>query len=72
LRSKFVGLRWIDAEGCTASAATPGPSSCRGSHIGATILHPNKKVLDFQGIFVFLGKKNNPFHHCTFSPTLWT
>ena len=32
----------------------------RGSHIGATILHPNTKVLDFQGLFVFLGVKNNP------------
>ena len=42
------------------------------SHIGATILHPNTKVLDFQGFFVFLGVKNHPFHHCTFSPTLWT
>ena len=30
------------------------------SHIGATILHPNTKVLDFQGLFVFLGVKNNP------------
>jgi len=30
------------------------------SHIGATILHPNKKVLDFQGLFVFLGVKNTP------------
>ena len=32
----------------------------RGSHIGATILHPNTKVLDFQGLFVFLGVKNTP------------
>ena len=31
-----------------------------GSHIGATILHPNTKVLDFQGLFVFLGVKNTP------------
>ena len=30
------------------------------SHIGATILRPNTKVLDFQGLFVFLGVKNNP------------
>ena len=30
------------------------------SHIGATILNPNTKVLDFQGLFVFLGVKNNP------------
>ena len=37
-----------------------------GSHIGATILHPNTKVLDFQGLFVFLGAKNtplSPLHH---------
>jgi len=27
----------------------------RGSHIGATILHPNTKALDFQGLFVFFG-----------------
>ena len=36
------------------------------SHIGATILHPNTKVLEFQGLFVFLGIKNNtlsPLHH---------
>ena len=39
----------------------------KGSHIGATILHPNTKVLDFQGLFVFLGVKTHPFHHCTFS-----
>ena len=32
------------------------------THNGATILHPNKKVLDFQGLFVFLGgKKQHPF-----------
>ena len=30
------------------------------SHIGATILHPNTKVLDFGGLFVFLGVKNSP------------
>ena len=30
------------------------------SHIGATILHPNTKVLDFGGLFVFLGVKT-PF-----------
>ena len=30
--------------------------SNRGSHISATILHPNTKVLDFQGLFVFLGR----------------
>jgi len=41
------------------------------SHIGATILHPNTKVLDFQGLFVFLGVKTNILHHCTFFPTLW-
>ena len=34
--------------------------SNRGSHNGATILHPNTKVLDFQGLFVFLGVQNNP------------
>jgi hypothetical protein len=27
---------------------------------------PNTNALDFQGLFVFLGVKNNPFHHCTF------
>ena len=30
------------------------------SHIGATILPPNTKALDFGGLFVFLGVKNNP------------
>jgi hypothetical protein len=30
----------------------------RGSHNGAAILHPNTKVLDFGGLFVFLGAKN--------------
>ena len=30
------------------------------SHTGATILHPNTKVLDLQGLFVFLGVKYNP------------
>jgi len=35
------------------------------SHIDASILHPNTKVLDFQGLFVFLGVKNttlSPLH----------
>ena len=35
------------------------------SHIGATILRPNTKVLDFQGLFVFLGVENillSPLH----------
>ena len=35
------------------------------SHNGATILHPNTKVLEFQGLFVFLWVKNNhlsPLH----------
>jgi len=39
------------------------PNICkqtRGSHNGATILHPNTKVLDFQGLFVFLGVKKYP------------
>ena len=39
------------------------PSS--GSHNGATILHPNTKVLDFQGLFLFLGVKStvhSPLH----------
>ena len=39
-----------------------------GSHNGATILHPNTKLLVFQGLFVFLWVKTHPFHHCTF----WT
>ena len=30
------------------------------------------KALDFGGLFVFLGIKTPPFHHCTFPPTLWT
>ena len=37
------------------------------SHIGATILHPNTKVLVNQGLFVFLGVKNttlSPLHLC--------
>ena len=45
-----------------------GTSSRRGRrfepynwrHNGATILHSNTKVLDFQGLFVFLGVKNTP------------
>ena len=40
-------------------------------HNGATILHPNTKVLVNQGLFVFLGVKTFSFHHCTFSPTFW-
>ena len=35
------------------------------SHIGATILPPNTKALDFGGLFVFLGVKNttlSPLH----------
>ena len=32
----------------------------RGSHIGETNLHLNTKVLEFQGLFVFFGVKNNP------------
>ena len=39
-----IGCRWFE------------PS--RGSQNGATILHPNTKVLNFQGFFVFLGVKN--------------
>ena len=31
------------------------------AYIGATVLHPNTKVLDFQGLFVFLGIKTPPF-----------
>ena len=41
--------------------------SNRGSHIGATILHPNTKVLVNQGLFVFLGVKSiplSPLHLC--------
>ena len=37
----------------------------RGSHIGATILRPNTKVLGFQGLFVCLGVKKtapSPLH----------
>ena len=45
---------------------------CTANHNGATILHPNTKVLDFQGLFVFLGMKTNILQHCTFSPTFWT
>ncbi|MBQ7968431.1 MAG: hypothetical protein IJ292_01230 [Clostridia bacterium] len=30
------------------------------AHNGVTILHPNTKVLDFQGLFVFLGGKKQP------------
>ena len=30
------------------------------------------EALDFLGLFVFLGVKNNPFHHCTFAPTFWS
>ena len=43
----------------------PGHASVRGSHNGATILHPNTKALDFGGLFVFLGVKNilhSPLH----------
>ena len=40
------------------------------SHIGATILHPNTKVLDFQGLFVFLGVKNIPLSPLHLFPDL--
>ena len=30
------------------------------------------EVFDFQGLFVFLGVKNTPFHHCTFSCIFWS
>ena len=42
-----------------------GSEPSTGSHIGATILHPNTKVLVNQGLFVFLGVKNttlSPLH----------
>ena len=32
----------------------------RGSQKGATILHPNTKVLDFQGLFVFFRGEKQP------------
>ena len=40
--------------------ANAGSESLKVHHIGATILHPNTKVFDFQGLFVFLGVKNTP------------
>ena len=40
------------------------------SHIGATILHPNTKVLDFQGLFVFLGIKHTPLSPLHLFPDL--
>jgi hypothetical protein len=50
------------------STANLGSEPSRGSHNGATILHPNTKVLEFQGLFVFFwGMKTNILQHCTFS-----
>ena len=43
---------------------------CPGSHNGATILHPNTKVLVNQGLFVFLGVKNNPLSSLHLFPDL--
>ena len=42
-------------------------------HIGATILHPNTKVLVLQGLFMFLGVKNttlSPLHLSLYLLTL--
>lgn len=40
-------------------------------NIWATILHPNTKVLDFGGLFVFLGGKNaSSFHYFCLITTL--
>ena len=47
--------------GCFPAVAFPQKSEpYKRRHIGATILHPNTKVLDFQGLFVFLVVKT-PF-----------
>ena len=63
LESRLLAtVRWTVATG----VAFPQKSeSNKGSHIGATILHPNTKVLVNQGLFVFLEAKNNrhsPLH----------
>jgi len=42
----------------------------RGSHNGATILHPNTKVLVNQGLFVFLRVKTPPFSPLYLFPDL--
>ena len=67
----MVGLRDAEQRSTHFFAANLGSEprrkqACRGSHIGATILHHNTKVLDFQGLFVFLGVKNNLLSYCTF------
>ena len=36
----------------------------------AILLHPNTKVLDFQGLFVFLGVKNTPLSPLYLFPDL--
>jgi len=46
-------------------------STSSGSHVGAIILHPNTKVLEFQGLFAFLGVKNNPLSPLHLFPDLW-
>ena len=40
------------------------------AHNGATILHPNTKVLGFQGLFVFLEVKNTPLSPLHLFPDL--
>jgi len=40
------------------------------AHNGAAILHPNTKVLDFQGLFVFLGVKKHPLSPLHLFPDL--
>ena len=56
-RRLLATVRWTVA---TAVAFPQKSESNKGSHNGATILHPNTKVLVNQGLFVFLGVKNNP------------
>ena len=55
-RSKLFHIR-------RKSNISPKNISCNfvlRAHIGATILHPNTKVLDFQGLFVLLWVENTP------------
>ena len=58
--AKKMQCNWLLISPAANVALGPGFESLKVRHNGATILHPNTKVLDFQGLFEFLGVKNNP------------
>ena len=71
----FCDTYYHSVEHLTVNQGVAGssPKTCkhvRGSHIGATILYPNTKVLGFQGLFVFLGGKYNPISPLHLFPDL--